>query len=277
VRTAIIALLAFAGGFAVGLAMREQARNGRTVRVEVPQRSVETSSESIEIPRGTGVVRGRVLTEELVPLEGVRVVATPQSEFVSNLESRTSGTPWADRRLAEAIAESRWILATRQDAQTDAQGRYEIAGLSDRMHVVGAYLEGYEINTHGDGTAEVRPDAEIEFRARRLVRVEIVLRGAPDAPSKMVSIRGMEYSASIFWRTRSRFVDLEPGPYKFRAQAGRRAEYKVDPIEVEITDALGQRVELTLIGKPSLHGRIRYPEELTSKESVSVYATPARS
>jgi len=283
VRVAIVALLAFGCGLGLGLALRQapaSARVPRTASAAVSPHASAIEAESptaIEIPRGSGTIRGRVLTEDLQPMADVLVVGTPDRGAPSTRLSRAPAGPEMDHYLADRIEEARWIRATRREARTDEEGRYVLRHLSDQDHSVRAYREGYEFRVHGSPGNDVRPDAEVDFHGKRLVRVAIVARGASDAPNPWLIIRGEKHSASVPWRANDRTYELEPGRYAFSMQAGRAFEYRSEVQEIDILDAAGQRIELTLVGKPSITGRVKLPEDFTTAHSVSVYAFPARS
>jgi len=286
-RAVVVGILAFAAGLSLGLFRRGDEAPPRAPRDGngwdlLDREDLVTIVPASPAPRGEGVLTGRVRTESLEPLEGVLVVATPERDVQPSLERATAwwpdhGTPARpaiDARREEWIADAEWARAARREARTDEDGRFELRGLAAWPHAVGAYHDDFNIRLQGVDGNTVTPDAELEFLAKRYLPVEVVVRGPRGLPNRWLKVKGST-SASFRWQDGLRRIELPPGRYTLRMTGGRKLEYESAPVDLEVTEEGGERVEIVLAGKPTLTGRITMPEGLALPDGVYVKCLPA--
>ena len=295
----VAVIVGVAGGYFLGLAQRPQtapapvseaspaspdkARHAPTRTPEVvrpaPEAPLEALLARIEtdpVPHGTGVIRGHVRFENGEPLAGVTITAAarfsaPAPERVASIEDEVAGY----------IRLRRWERATERTAFTGADGAYELSGMAEEAsYAVSGELEGHRITRVRENVYRVAPGAVVDFSARAVAIVEVVLK-MPDGSAPQHGrvgysrLRGgsPDGSSSTTWQAPLRRLELEAGFWRITGKAGAaNDDYRTEPLDLEVVlGAPPRRIELQLEGRLIIHGFVTSPAGF-GPDLIQVYA-----
>ncbi len=219
--------------------------------------------DTIPVPaadRGTGVIRGHVLTPDGAGLAGVLVTATV-------LEYRgppaRAAEPTLEEQVRDLVEHHRRREAGRREARTGPDGAFVLEGLAEREYNVWATLAGYEIQPRDEGGWNpVRPGAVKDFVATPVasLALTVLLPDGTEPEQAWIDVEGAAGRSRHGWAPGTRTVSASPGDVRVRAVAGASGEYASD--QVPITLAAGARpVEITLRlrASPGLRVRVVLP------------------
>lgn len=275
VRSLVLVLAAAVVGYSVGLlhAPRCEARSGRRDHVaaeaqraagvhrppgaaaEHPQVREEEIARSLveavgcpETTSGAGRITGVVLDEEKLPVAGVTVAALPQ-DF-------PGADPYSASPVARYASWRKWESASRREATTGVDGRYEIHGLGSVLYRLRAERHGYRFS---GWRWNVYPGAVVNLAASRVVELDVVilLPGGEVAPFAWLDRTQPALRISRIWSPRGERCEVAPGTWTLKASHPLRETLASDPVEVVATwgEPLGPIV-LRLEEKPGIRGTL---------------------
>ena len=268
----LLVVCAFGAGTGLGYLLRPAGRGPtRTARspglAGAEAEPPPAATEPADVPRGNGVIRGKVVLWSGEPLAGVLVVAVPQWGWPARLDRRGAAEPDDETRFRAAAARYEWWRAARRETRTAGDGTFAVRGLAERLHGVRAYREGYEIKAvPGQKHYDLRPGAVVDYVAKRVVKVHIDVQTPTSAPvpNTWVKVRGDAPGTSRIWSWATPWVELEPGSYEVSVSAGRRLEYRGET-KTLLVPAEGEppRLVLRLFARAGIRGWIRVPDGFT--------------
>jgi len=225
-----------------------------------------------------GVFRGKVITEEGMPLPGARIRVTPRT--VPRTEDPSWPAGGIEREILRFVAQCKWREKLTRIARTAEDGSFRIGGLpEDLFYRVTAKLEGYRIKPkRGHETNYVRPDKEFTFIAYAVVEVplSVVLPDGTQVSEAWIHTKWRDRSDLIRWREGDRTIALRPGTSTLFARAEIEEQtYSSNQIKVEVQP--GRPIEplvLHLKGEPGIHGKVVL-ECGAEPEDMTLYCVPA--
>lgn len=227
--------------------------------------------------RGERVLRGRISDPRGEPMAGVLVRATRRGDLVprpaepARDATRPPPAESLEEKLRKTIAEHYRNGAEVVETRTDAQGRYELAQLRDgewRLSVWQA-RHAFRNTRGGEGELDVRPDATIDWIARRKEAraLAVLLPDGAAAPYARIEARRDgrdDVQTTLEWSRAQPEIELEPGAWEVRARLGhpREGPAFADYLGSEwsafavVADADDAPVELRLKTLRGLAGRV---------------------
>jgi len=243
---------------------------------------------------GTSKVTGSVLTKERTPVAGATITLTLDRSAENRRRSSRRRSDDDDERPSVAEQVERWAQnelrrrASTWEAKTDAAGAFSIEGLPERKFTIHASAKGYEISR--DGPHEpVAAGAVVAFTAKAQAQLEATVI-APDGstPARVTIILQKGGSTSHEqWSAEEPSITVNPGTYVVSAKVDANDD------EDEGEDSFGplasatQRIELVaggpaaravfeLKGKPSIRGRVIFPEDEVPGERIQARIVAVR-
>lgn len=236
--------------------------------------------------RGDRRIEGTVRTESGPPLAGVRI----RVSHAARLPVALSGDPPEAPAAPLDAAREAWERAARRAAEdretgTDAEGRFQIAGLTEAPYKVVAVKEGWELRA-ADRRAwpTVRPNAQVDFVATRMVEVPIAVRFDDGTAPAEAAVRcdvkrgDQTWGSSVYWVATRPAIRLAPRTYALSATAvddrgpGRPRPMRSAPVTVIVPES-GAAPATTLELRPVLgiRGRLRIEgQETVGRVEVSL-------
>jgi uncharacterized protein (DUF2141 family) len=230
-------------------------------------RAILEQAPSKEIPSGTGIVSGRVKTEDGRALEAVEVACTPEAPRDPKAVVRPE-TPLPEPDAVDAALASfqwtAWRKKARRTAATDAAGEFRFEGLADVKHRIEAKKKGWQFQAEDWRTMqEARPGAVVEITAVAAVEVRVEITGPWTTPPKNLAVRlkASNNSSGYGVNPENPVFTTKPGTYEAYASAGDNEEMKSEPQTVEIpAEGDAPVLRFALKGRPGIKGRIVFPE-----------------
>jgi len=230
---------------------------------------------------GSSRIAGTVLLKNGGPLQGVRVVGLPV---------RLMKSPEADLSLDLAQLEDESIreleeyvrLRTSLMAQTvtDSEGKFVLKGLLNEQYEVRGFHKGYRITTHGGRRSiQIQSDGRIEFVAVPTLEVEILVLSPDGNPvnSAGLQIKRIKTSGGLYdisrrtWSPDSPTIQLAPGRHELYAFTEGPLPLRSEDASLELThEDTGKKIELQLVTRPGIQGRVVFPAGLRPGRS-SIY------
>jgi len=249
----------------------------RSTPVRESLRAALEALPPLEIPSGDGVITGRVLTDDGEPLPGVEVRLTPappEDGPGARYPSAESEPDLAARAEAMLQYSRWWEVATRRTG-TGADGAFRFEGLADTGHRVNLKKDGWLFTAAGNRTGEVRPGADLEYRARARARIRVRMR-KPDGSEPeqgQVAFRSGSGSSSWGWNSRNPELQVDGGTFEVSASSGENREWSSEPRT--ITLVAGDPVvdlDFDLKGRPGIHGRVLFAEGVADGQPQVYFA-----
>ncbi len=229
-------------------------------------RSALASVPAVPVPKGTGVIKGRIQREDGQPLAGAEVTLQPEAPRGSfrNWVPGRDEEPDLETLVADAVARTRWSRESRKRAVTDVVGEFLFDGLADANHGVSARLKGWEIRPREwNLAARARPGAVIEMFAAPVVEVtvEVVLPDGTAPPQAMVQFAQGSGSTGTSWTTENPTARIKPGTYRVFATTGDWGQEQLKSDEQAVVlaaDAPPPALRLVLRGRPGIRGKVSF-------------------
>jgi hypothetical protein len=202
---------------------------------------------------GTGVIEGRVVTENDEPVTGVVVRATPRS-----VSTRGKAAP--DRSLETRMRDLARRHARERQAVTGTDGAYRLEGLVDGHYVVRAWREGWQF-WHRAGR-EVRTGTTVDIHGRRIatLTVTLLMPDGTEATSGYVDLKADGASEGRVWSPEDRAIVLTPRRWTVEATGGELGELVSERETVTVSAESPTAVTLRLRETPGLRGRVTFED-----------------
>lgn len=215
-----------------------------------------------EVPRGEGVITGRVMTQADAPIPGAVVRATPPTP-----ESMRSWTPRSaeplplDELVRRTVAAHRWRKLAAATATTDADGTFRLEGLADTEYEMLVTHPDYALQRGPDGPRRARPGADLHYtmEAQVRVRADLVLPDGSTPERGTVLFQGHGHTRHAGWQASDPVVRVPPGTYTVSATAGEGGTYKSEAQRVTLGIGTHSSLHFELRGRPGIVGRLVYP------------------
>jgi|GEM_PF-4417707 protocatechuate 3,4-dioxygenase beta subunit len=292
IRSLLIGLLCLAGGLAIGyfaaygqidesrhilanLNEADAARPESTNPFSVSQvRPLSVASHAAEdeipaaasvLPRGNGVITGRVLDVDGKPVSGVRLKARREGRF----EPRNLDRPGMvrDEMLAPEEKMQKHQAALLRDpsmeslALSDAKGEFRLEGLDREPYSISAQLAGFELTPLDDPSALSSrwPGDSVALRAVRLGGVVVQVVG-PDGKAPLVAeliCTRNDATLNFQWTAAENYFPLAEGHWQLSARGGEVGELRSEKaLTVVGTSGTSATVELKLEERPHVRGKL---------------------
>jgi len=216
---------------------------------------------SVSFPSGSGEIRGRVATQSGLGVAGVVIRATAIDQ---SRRSRRSGVPPPRRDLEtvvrETVAEHRRGRVLDREARTGADGGFVLSEIGDQPYSLRAYLEGYEFQAEDwQKASRARAGTPVNFTATPVAGLRVSVRlpnGKPPERATIACSRGNNTSNES-WTPDDPLIEIAPGTYRVRAEAGDDQEYASDETLVTLEAGIAPpEVAFDLHERIGIRGRI---------------------
>ncbi len=242
----------------------------------------EVASEG-GVAAGTATITGRVIDSEGKGLAGVAVRSNPMFDADEGRES-TRGKGFEpirslDEEVQRAISEYKKNAAARAEAVTDADGRYELKGVSAGRNWVTAARDGLVFDATGSSYA--KGGETLDFVATSVVEVPIEILLPDGSPAQRANLRvdteRMRTSPELWTSAKPRIV-CKPGSYTLRAEIVQ-AQFKANGITeecaspatpVEISADHNEKITLKLESRTGIRGTVLPSPDLVAGQNLRV-------
>lgn len=256
--------------------VREVAPTGSASPAPVSNGALQRAMESVQVVEahsGTGWLEVLVVDTQGQPLGEVELRLKPRLSGISQHNALGAAAPKREsldtelRLAAERIALNRSRLRV---GITGPLGLHRFEGLPDGSWSIGAYLEGYEIDTNRRNSSRARTNSRIQFDAEQTHGLIITVTDVDGAPVQKALISVADegsdnYTQEFAW-TGGQPLRLTEGAYSLRAlsmegldsrEAFRFARFASDPVVLEVRmDAAAPPLNLHLKQRRGVYGRI---------------------
>lgn len=259
----------------------DEPRLESTLAAELePVRRVIEELPPPTIPTGSGVIHGRVRSADGEPLAGVAIHLLPRREGDAS-RTRKPGEEATDLATAvrSAIDRARWRHLSKRSTTTTADGTYRLEGLADLAGSLSADLPGWKIQADDPRKRRnLRPDAEIDFTAKPVVRVSVTIL-LPDGAVPEVANLYLRQGHSMMhapWHAKGAYAELEPGTWEITAHVSAPQSLKSDPKTVSVeAGKTPEPLRFQLATKGGIQGHVKFaPGEALSGGRVAVVRIP---
>lgn len=224
------------------------------------------SAAGLPPTQGDGVVTGSVRDALAKPLPGVTITATTDPW---SLDEPVEGAPDVgpdaslEDRVRRLVWEHRFREASRRTAVTGEDGTFRLEGLVAARYGLQVQLAGWQFECREDWAAS--PGESREFTARPVVGVAIQVvmpdGSVPDTADVWYEVSGSGSTSHHAWAPEQHQLELAAGLYTFSASAGEQSAYSVHNVPVEVTAEGGVAVDLRLVARPGVVGRVEFAGE----------------
>jgi len=262
VRSLLVVVVALVVGAGIGYAIAERRAAPPTGLAGDPA-NLADALRAIPVPpveKGTGQIRGRVLTEQGEPLAGATVRAVrhqPSDEREFEQEQ--------DADIVEEVRQDYlwrvWQRAYTFHASTAEDGTFAFERLPAGAYALRVEADQLEVRPVAGNAWRVRPGATVDFVAQPSIGIEIDIRYADGAPADVAELRieGVDHPSviSTSWSREShRRVDVRPGLWKVSAKV-KDPPAESEPVLVDTRKAAAEIV-LRLRPRRAILGTLRF-------------------
>ncbi|MEM8883373.1 MAG: hypothetical protein AAGD14_04860, partial [Planctomycetota bacterium] len=226
--------------------------------------------------QGTGKLNGSVRDPEGNAVAGVIITAVPDTRpFELTARSRESRLrSHEDRQLGDvaqsAIENELWRRFSRRTATTDANGRYEMSGLTDTRHRLTAFHPKYDVQPLNQ-RGRVQPDAVVDFGAKPIAEIRVQVKQPDGTLAEHAWLRweGAHGRGQEAWLREQGTVRLPLGSCKVKAELWLPEPMESEEVEREILASEGQEpIVLELKARRVLTARLAMPEGYSVPQRV---------
>jgi hypothetical protein len=219
------------------------------------------ADEEIVLPRRVpGVVTGTVRTQDGTPVPNV-VIRTWSPEPWPAVEWRgqVPPAPTAEELIRKAVRSAKWVVATRLETRTDAEGAFRLGDLLDLDYHVMPFSRDHEFHSLGRSGGKARAGGgSVDYVASLLAAVSLAVvlpdGTEPDEAWVRWSDPDRGGGSVTTWRKGQRTILINPGTWSLTAEVGSDTSSK--PVSVT-TGAEAGLVTLRLEARSILRGTVR--------------------
>ncbi len=210
---------------------------------------------------GDGVITGRVVTEDGIPVADAEITAYPESRGLS----RGSPDDTIEDHVARFRTQLEWRAAAKRTARSGTDGTFVVDELGTAAYQISARHDRFRMRTARDGRGPHRAGAEVTLYANAIVpvTVEIDTNGVALPERVSISFRGRPRGGGTQerWTPDDPVCRVPPGDYTVSVRVDRDEPLKSDEVDVTVPasgDVPVVRLRLDVLTR--LSGTVDVPE-----------------
>lgn len=220
---------------------------------------------------GTGRFHGRATLPDGKPLAGVTVTA----QAIAPRSMSTANDATAAEQIEAYALRTLFAQHAKYTATTDADGRYEIAGLGKYSFGVSAERAGFRLSSARRGSSGwLEPDAEVNFTAEAVCELVLDVRlpdGSQPAEANYSVWHGESTSGGL-WRPQFPRIVVMAGEGSIQFSCGKHNQFRSDAVPFDAKSGTPTELTVQLQATLGIAVGVELPASESGKESGSMHA-----